>query len=165
LLVECDLTYSDLTQALGTRPTPTPRPWPTSAPSGHDLGVEHLEGIRLRHDGGFDVLLGPTEVGTVIADDALRTVVGLAAASADVVVLHLPRELSSVARWCLEQADRVVEVLTLDVLSFRSVDARARGARSARRPTAGGVRRESEPAGARSRPETCDGSSTMIRSR
>jgi Flp pilus assembly CpaE family ATPase len=119
LLVECDLTYSDLTQALGYADADVAS-MADLAPVGDDLGVEHLEGIRLRHDGGFDVLLGPADVGTVVADDALRTVVGLAAASADVVVLHLPRELSSVARWCFEQADRVVEVLTLDVLSFRA---------------------------------------------
>src|SRR5262249_21769276 len=43
-----------------------------------------------------------------------------ASASADVVVLHLPRELSPITRWCFEQADRVVEVVTLDVLSFRA---------------------------------------------
>jgi pilus assembly protein CpaE len=120
-LVECDLTYSDLTQALGYADSDADAATMADlAPAGADLGVEHLEGIRLRHDGGFDVLLGPAQVGTVVTDDALRTVVGLAAASADVVVLHLPRELSSVARWCFEQADRVIEVLTLDVLSFRA---------------------------------------------
>jgi len=119
LLVECDLTYSDLTQALGYADADAPS-MADLAPVEDDLGVEHLEGIRLRHDGGFDVLLGPAHVGTVVTDDALRSVVGLAAASADIVVLHLPRELSSVARWCFEQADRVIEVLTLDVLSFRA---------------------------------------------
>jgi len=119
LLVECDLTYSDLTQALGYTDADTSS-IADLVSVGDDLGVEHVEGIRLRHDGGFGVLLGPADVGTVVTDDALRTVVGLAAASADVVVLHLPRELSSVARWCFEQADRVLEVLTLDVLSFRA---------------------------------------------
>jgi pilus assembly protein CpaE len=119
LLVECDLTYSDLTQALGYADAEAAS-MADLAPVGEDLGAGHLEGIRLRHDGGFDVLLGPAQVGTVVTDDALRTVVGMAAASADVVVLHLPRELSSVARWCFEQADRVIEVLTLDVLSFRA---------------------------------------------
>jgi Flp pilus assembly CpaE family ATPase len=86
-----------------------------------ELGVEHLEGVRIRHDAGFDVVLGPvTGDSAAIDDHLLRTVIGLAAASADVVVLHLPRDLSPVARWCFEQADRIVEVLALDVLSFRA---------------------------------------------
>jgi Flp pilus assembly CpaE family ATPase len=120
LLVECDRTYADLTQALGFVDTDVAS-MADLVTVGDDLGVEHLEGVRLRHDGGFDVVLGPTRGdGSVVSDDALRVVVGLAAASADVVVLHLPRELSSVVRWCLEQADRIVEVLTLDVLSFRA---------------------------------------------
>ena len=120
LLVECDTTYADLTQALGFADADVAS-MADLVSVGDDLGVEHLEGVRLRHDGGFDVSLGPARSdGTVVTDDALRAVVGLAAASADVVVLHLPRELSSVSRWCFDQADRIVEVLTLDVLSFRA---------------------------------------------
>jgi MinD-like ATPase involved in chromosome partitioning or flagellar assembly len=118
VLVECDLTYADLTQALGFADADVASIADLVA---GDVGVEHLEGVRLRHDGGFDVVLGPTRAdGPVVTDEALRAVVGLAAASADVVVLHLPRELSTVVRWCFEQADRIVEVLTLDVLSFRA---------------------------------------------
>jgi Flp pilus assembly CpaE family ATPase len=66
-------------------------------------------------------VLGPARVDTVaVDDDLLRRVIGLAAGAADVVILHLPRDMSPVARWCFEQADRIVEVLTLDVLSFRA---------------------------------------------
>src|SRR5204863_1878400 len=55
-----------------------------------------------------------------VEEGILRTAVGLAAASAEVVVAHLPRQLSAFTRWCLEQSDRVVEVVSLDVLSFRA---------------------------------------------
>jgi Flp pilus assembly CpaE family ATPase len=120
LLVECDLTYADVTQALGLADGDV-RSLTDLAPVRDELGVEHLEGIRVRHDAGFDVVLGPNGTDGVSGDDeVLRTVIGLAAASAEVLVLHLPRDLSSTTRWCLEQADRIVEVLTLDVLSFRA---------------------------------------------
>jgi len=55
-----------------------------------------------------------------VEEGILRTAVGLAAASAEVVVVHLPRQLSGFTRWCLEQSDRVIEVVSLDVLSFRA---------------------------------------------
>jgi Flp pilus assembly CpaE family ATPase len=120
LLVECDLTYADVTQALGLADGEV-RSLADLVPVRDELGVEHLEGVRVRHDAGFDVVLGPKGLDGIVRDDeVLRTVVGLAAASAEVVVLHLPRDLSSTTRWCFEQADRIVEVLTLDVLSFRA---------------------------------------------
>ena len=50
----------------------------------------------------------------------LRAVVDAAAADADVVVLHLPRGLDPLSRVGFETADHVVEVLSLDVLSFRA---------------------------------------------
>jgi len=120
LLVECDLTYADLTQALGFVDAEA-RTVGDLVVASDGFGVEHLEGIRLRHDAGFDVVLGPGEKDLAgLQDDLLRRLVGLAAGAADVVVLHLPRDLSADVRWCFEQADRVVEVLSLDVLSFRA---------------------------------------------
>jgi Flp pilus assembly CpaE family ATPase len=120
LLIECDVTYADLTQVLGFADADV-RTMADLVPVSDELGVEHVDGIRTRHDAGFDVLLGPTADDREIVDDGLlRTVIGLAAASAEVVVLHLPRELSPTTRWCFEQADRILQVLTLDVLSFRA---------------------------------------------
>ena len=43
-----------------------------------------------------------------------------AADGADVVLVHLPRALDACARGGLRAADRVIEVLSLDVLSFRA---------------------------------------------
>ncbi len=120
LVVDCDRTYADLTHALGFAEADE-RSMADLAGIGDQVGIEHLEGVRIHHEAGFDVILGPSAPDRdTVTDDALRRLVGLAAASADVVVLHLPRELSPISRWCLEQADRIVEVVTLDVLSFRA---------------------------------------------
>src|SRR5439155_5677023 len=90
-------------------------------PVGDELTVEHLDGIRVHHDAGFDVVLGgEASLMDAVEEDLLRTVVGLAAASADVVLAHVPRQLSVFTRWCFEQSDRVLEVVSLDVLSFRA---------------------------------------------
>jgi len=61
----------------------------------------------------------PEDAVTVRPTD-LRAVTDAAAAAADAVVLHLPRALDPLARTAFEMADRVVEVLSLDVLSFRA---------------------------------------------
>src|SRR6266550_1813510 len=120
LLVECDPSFADLTQALGFADREV-RTVADLIPVGDELTVEHLDGIRVRHDAGFDVVLGgEASRMDAVEEDLLRTVVGLAAASADVVVAHVPRQLSVFTRWCLEQSDRVLEVVSLDVLSFRA---------------------------------------------
>jgi len=120
LLVECDPAFADLTQALGLADQEV-RTIADLIPVGDELTVEYLDGIRVHHDAGFDVLLGCEASQTdAVEDDLLRTVVGLAAASADVVVAHVPRHLSAFTRWCLDQCDRVLEVVSLDVLSFRA---------------------------------------------
>src|SRR5262245_20805985 len=59
LLVDCDRTYADLTHALGFGDADVPS-IADLADVGDELGVEHLEGARLRHDAGFDVILGPS---------------------------------------------------------------------------------------------------------
>jgi len=120
LLVECDPTFADLTQALGFADQEV-RTIADLIPVGDELTVEHLDGIKVRHDAGFDVALGcEASLTDAVEDGLLRTVVGLAAASADVVVAHVPRHLSVFPRWCLEQSDRILEVVSLDVLSFRA---------------------------------------------
>ena len=50
----------------------------------------------------------------------LQRVVDVAAANSDVVVLHLSRAVDGLGRVGFETADRVLEVLTLDMLSFRA---------------------------------------------
>ena len=51
---------------------------------------------------------------------ALERIVRVAASSCDAVVVSLPRQLGELTIAALEVADRALEVLSLDVLSFRS---------------------------------------------
>ena len=53
LLMECDPVFADLTQALGFADEDV-RTLADLVPVGDELTVEHLDGIRVRHDAGFD---------------------------------------------------------------------------------------------------------------
>jgi Flp pilus assembly CpaE family ATPase len=66
------------------------------------------------------VLAPPVDEAMAVDTTLLRRVVDVAAATADVVVLHLPRAIDGLGRVGFETADRVIEVLTLDLLSFRA---------------------------------------------
>jgi len=72
------------------------------------------------HPSGFGVVVAPRLDAGTMGGDAVRRVVDLAAASADVVVLHSSASLDPTTRWCLTTADVIVEVLALDVSSFRA---------------------------------------------
>ena len=90
-------------------------------PLAHELSTGHLEDALWTHPSGFRVLLAPPADEAMAVDTTdLRRVVDVAAATADVVLLHLPRALDGLGRVGLETADRVMEVLTLDLLSFRA---------------------------------------------
>jgi Flp pilus assembly CpaE family ATPase len=66
-------------------------------------------------------LLAPPFDGSTASDErVLEQVIETAAASFDVVLLHVARALDERTRRCVGQADRLVEVLSLDVLSFRA---------------------------------------------
>jgi Flp pilus assembly CpaE family ATPase len=77
------------------------------------------------HPEGFRAVFAPaspepaSEEGSTGIHDA-QAVVSALAAEEDVVVLHLPRAPDELARWAFGFADRAVEVLSLDVLSFRA---------------------------------------------
>jgi Flp pilus assembly CpaE family ATPase len=74
-----------------------------------------------RHSSEVDVLLPPSpEEAARLGPVELRIVIDVAAQSADVVVLHLPRALSPMTIAGAEQAGRLLEVVTLDVVSFRA---------------------------------------------
>ena len=120
VLIDADPLYGDVASAVGA-PIEHVHTMADLLPLGADVSAEHLAEALWRHGEGFRVLLPPSpeEAGSVRADD-LRAVARAAASSADVVVLHLPRSLDPLARAGIEDADRVIEVLSLDVLSFRA---------------------------------------------
>ena len=61
----------------------------------------------------------PADRAASVGHADLAAILGVAAASCDVVVAAPPRHLDEIATTCLAAADRVLEVLSLDVLSFR----------------------------------------------
>ena len=90
-------------------------------PLGPELTIEHLDETLWTHPAGFRVLLAPPlERSPAIEPVDLRRITDLAATSSDVVLLHLGRTIDGLGRAGLETADRIVEVLSLDVSSFRA---------------------------------------------
>ncbi len=90
-------------------------------PLAAELTPAHLDDTLWTHPDGFRVLLAPPAEGaTVVEASHVRHAVDVAATATDVVVLHLPHAIDRFVTSGCETADRIVEVLTLDVLSFRS---------------------------------------------
>ena len=120
VLVDADLEYGDVTHALGAVGEDV-RTIADLAPVVDELSQHHVEGVLHRHDSGFGALLAPSaEHLGAVSTELLRSAAQVAWSWADVVVVHLPRVLGEATRWAFHEADRVVEVLTLDVLSFRA---------------------------------------------
>jgi Flp pilus assembly CpaE family ATPase len=120
VLLDADPLYGDVASALGA-PTQDVHTLADLLPVREEVSAEHLAEALWSHPDGFRVLLppAPPEAASVRPDD-LRAVARAAASSADIVVVHLPRSLDPLARAALESADRLIEVLSLDVLSFRA---------------------------------------------
>jgi Flp pilus assembly CpaE family ATPase len=119
VLIDADPMFGELEAALGA--PDGVRSMGDLLPLGGELTLAHLDETLWTHPEGFRVLLSPPprEAASVGAAD-LRRVVEVGASSGDVVVLHLARVLDGATLAGFETADRVVEVLSLDVLSFRA---------------------------------------------
>ena len=85
-----------------------------------ELSPVHLEEALWTHADGFRALLTPAARSDGFSPAAVRRVVDVAASMTDVLVLHLGRSLDATTLVAIEQCDRFVEVLSLDVLSFRA---------------------------------------------
>ena len=120
VLIDADPLYGDVASALGA-PAEGVHTLADLLPLGGEVSAEHLSDALWAHPDGFRVLLPPApEEAVAVRSDDVRAVAGAAASSADVVVLHLPRALDALARAGLASADRMIEVLSLDVLSFKA---------------------------------------------
>jgi Flp pilus assembly CpaE family ATPase len=119
VLVEGDIVYGDLAPAIGA--PDDIRTIADLSPLGDELGWGHVRDVAWRHDAGFDAVLAPpaTSLIGVAFDETVPAVVEAAATAADVVVVAVPRSLQEPTGPCLALADRVLELLTLDVASFR----------------------------------------------
>ena len=129
VLIDADVYGADVTPALdlaeGGRTIADLRPL------GDELTAETLEGALTAHAAGFRVLPAPPPAQALeVQPRDVELAVAAAAGGADVVVLHLPCELGPIGLEGLSLADRVLEVITLDVRSFRAA-ARTAEARAA----------------------------------
>ena len=114
VIVDLDLCFGDLTAALGA--DDEARTVAQLAPLSAESSVADA---MWSHPGGFRAVFAPLPDEEVELRD-VQSVVTALAAEEEAVVLHLSRAPDDLARWAFAFADRIVEVLSLDVLSFRA---------------------------------------------
>ncbi len=119
VLIDADPWFGDVATALGATSDDV-RTLADLAPVADELTWEHVEEAAFAHSSGVQALLAPPP-DAVLERDPVPAALDVAASVADVVVAPSAAG-SSIDRtmWCLGQADRVFEVLSLDVLSFRA---------------------------------------------
>jgi Flp pilus assembly CpaE family ATPase len=124
ILLDLDPVFADVAHALDAPADDGDRPVHTLADAvslGDDLGPEQLEAALWEHASGVRVLLPPPPEESVrLGPTELEPVVEAACGAVDIVLLHLPRGLDAIASSSAARADRLLEVLTLDVGSFRA---------------------------------------------
>jgi Flp pilus assembly CpaE family ATPase len=126
ILLDADPVFADVARVLASPPIDEVDAAPVHTLAdvvalGDDLGADELRGALWRHDSGVEVVLPPApEQAASIGATEVGRVLDAAAGAADAVVVHLPRALGAVTSACASVADRVIEVVTLDVASFRA---------------------------------------------
>lgn len=120
VLIDGDPTYGDVSAAIGM-PIDHAHSMADLLPLVNELSGAHLDDATWAHPAGFRTLAAPDpERAAAVTGGDLAAFVRVAASSCDVVVVSLPRELGALTIAGLESADHVLEVLSLDVLSFRA---------------------------------------------
>lgn len=87
-------------------------------PVAGEISLEHLGEVLWRHPQGFRSLLASGETKGISLAGAYASALEMLASEADVLVLHVPRMLGPIARAGLALSDRVLVVLSLDVMAF-----------------------------------------------
>ena len=118
VLIDADPFFGDVATALGAT-TDDVRTLADLVPVVDELTWEHVQEAAFEHPSGVRALLAASPGGRS-EGNPVPAALAVAASVADVVVLHLSRDLDERAIWCLGQADRILEVLSLDVMSFRA---------------------------------------------
>ena len=85
-----------------------------------ELTLERFRDVVWSHPAGFGVVVAPPAAAAAIEPGAASRVIDVAAAAVDVVLLHTAPGLDPVTRTALASADASLEVLSLDVASFRA---------------------------------------------
>ncbi len=124
ILIEADPVLGDVGHSLGAPGGDADEPLHTFADAaalGEELGSDQLKSALWRHGSDVHVLLAPVpEEAVHLGPDELRRVVAAATGAAEAIVLHLPHTICPLTLAGIGTADRAVEVVTLDVGSFRS---------------------------------------------
>jgi len=124
VLIDAVPVFDDVAQALGAPADDEAEPLHTFADVaalGEDLGPDQLRRALWRCQDDLDVLLSPPPERAMRIDEAeLRLVVEAASDAAEAVVLHLGRSLDPTALAAAEISDRVLEIVELNVASFRA---------------------------------------------
>lgn len=118
VLVDMDPAFGDVAAALGAPLDPAPRTIEDLAPVMNEMTDSHLDEVLWSHPHGFRALLAPPRPLGVIGAGHYIAALDALATHADVIVIQLPRALDEIARAGVDAADRVIVVLTMDVLSF-----------------------------------------------
>jgi pilus assembly protein CpaE len=119
ILADTDLLFGDVATALGA-PQEDVHTFGDLLPLIGELAPKHLEETLWDHPEGIRVLLPPEpDEALRVRGDDVRAVIDVAAALGYPVVVQAPRALGEVGLAAVESADRVLEVLALDVASFR----------------------------------------------
>jgi Flp pilus assembly CpaE family ATPase len=84
-----------------------------------ELAPTALADTMWKHDAGFGVIVAPGDEAEAVDRDGVRAVIDVAAAAFDIVLVHTSRGLGPSTFAALHDADVVLEILTLDVASFR----------------------------------------------
>ena len=121
VLVDLDAIFADASAAIGVPADEEFKTVADLAALGDEVAPHHVEEALWRHPAGFGALLAPgsSERFPRPGAETYRAAVSAARRSCDVVVLHVPRALDEIGLTGFEVADRVLLVLTQDVLSFR----------------------------------------------
>ncbi|MFL5737476.1 MAG: CpaE family protein [Actinomycetota bacterium] len=121
VLIDLDPLFGDIAAALGRATDEEARSIADFVPVANELTTQHLDDVLWRHPEGFRALLGPVEpmAGDDLDGSFFSSVVRIARSSCEVAVLSAPRHLGGATRVALQEADRALFVLSLDVLSFR----------------------------------------------
>ena len=120
VLIDGDPLYGEVSAAVGA-PEKDVHTLADLVPLGAELTPDHLDETIWTHPEGFRVLLAPpAEDARSVEASHVRRVVDVASTATDVVILHLPHAIDAHAHAGFETADRILEVLSLDMLSFRS---------------------------------------------
>jgi pilus assembly protein CpaE len=123
ILIDLDRFFGDVGSVLGVPSNEAPRTSADLVGLGDEVASEHLDRVLWPHAEGFRVLLAPSpEQRSSVTANGLGVAIDAASATGEAVIVHVPRPLDEMARMAFARADRLLLILSLDVLAFRNAD-------------------------------------------